>query len=132
MTISLGILTSVGGFFDVGNIATSAQAGASFRFQLIWALIAATLLVIFLIEMSGRFAAVANKALPEAIREHLGFAFWLVPFIVLVVVHLFVLATEIGGLAFAAHLLTGIDTQWFALPVGLLVWLFLWRASFNG
>ena len=32
----LGVLTAVGGFFDVGNIATSAQAGAAFRFQLLW------------------------------------------------------------------------------------------------
>src|SRR5437867_3367363 len=34
--LALGILTSVGGFFDVGNIATCTQAGAAFRFLLIW------------------------------------------------------------------------------------------------
>jgi Mn2+/Fe2+ NRAMP family transporter len=131
MTLALGILTSVGGFFDVGNIATSAQAGASFRFQLLWALLAGTLLVVFLVEMSGRFAAVSNKAFPDAIREHLGFRYWLVPFIVLVIVHLLVLATEIGGLAFAVHLVTGIETKWLAIPLGLLLWLFLWRTSFQ-
>ena len=74
MQLALGILTAVGGFFDVGNIATCAQAGASYRFQLLWAMLLATIMVIFLVEMSGRFAAVTKKALPDTIREHFGFA----------------------------------------------------------
>ena len=131
MQLALGILTAVGGFFDVGNIATCAQAGAEFRFQLIWSMILATIVVIFLVEMSGRFAAVSKKALPDAIREHFGFGMWLVPFIILTVVHLLVLAAEIGGVCFALHLLTGLPIQLFALPVALLIWLFLWRSTFN-
>jgi NRAMP (natural resistance-associated macrophage protein)-like metal ion transporter len=129
--LALGILTSVGGFFDVGNIATSAQAGASFRFQLIWALLLATILVIFLVEMSGRFAAVSGKALPDAIREHFGFSFWFVPFVILTLTHFLILSAEIGGISFALQLVTGIHFSWWAMPVALLVWLFLWRAKFN-
>jgi len=129
--IALGILTGVGGFFDVGNLATSGQAGASFRFQLIWALLLATVLVILLVEMSGRFAAVTKKALPDAIREHFGFGAWVVPFVVLTLVHFLVLATEIGGICFALHLVSGLPTAVWALPVGAAVWLFLWRAKFN-
>ena len=129
--LALGILTSVGGFFDIGNLATSAQAGAAFRYQLMWALALATILVIFLVEMSGRFAAVSQKALPDTIREHLGFTFWSVPFVVLVIVHVLVLATEIGGICFALQLVTGIKTAVWAIPVAVLVWLFLWRTTFN-
>jgi Mn2+/Fe2+ NRAMP family transporter len=131
MQLALGILTSVGGFFDVGNIATSAQAGASFRFQLLWSLLLATFLVIFLVEMSGRFAAVSGKALPDTIREHFGFSFWLVPFIVLSLVHFLVLGSEIGGICFALHLVTGLPVPLFAPAVAILVWLFLWRSTFN-
>jgi NRAMP (natural resistance-associated macrophage protein)-like metal ion transporter len=131
MQLALGILTGVGGFFDVGNIATSAQAGAMFRFQLIWSLLLATLVVIFLTEMSGRFAAASKKALPDAIREHFGFSAWLPPFIILSIVHLLVLAAEIGGVCFALHLLTGLPIRLFALPVAILIWLFLWRATFS-
>jgi len=131
LTLALGILTSVGGFFDVGNIATCTQAGARFRFQLIWSMVLATILAIFLIEMSGRFAAVTKKALPDTIREHFGFTFWLVPFIVLTLIHILVLAAEIGGICFALHLVTGLPLQAFALPVAVLVWLFLWRATFS-
>src|SRR5438046_3663948 len=131
MTLALGVLTSVGGFFDVGNIATCTQAGARFRYQLLWAMILATLVVILLIEMSGRFASVTKKALPDAIREHFGFTFWLVPFLILTVIHLLVLGAEIGGICFALHLVTGLPLQVWALPVAVLVWLFLWRATFK-
>ena len=131
MTLALGILTSVGGFFDVGNIATCTQAGAIFRFQLLWSVVAATIIVIFLVEMSGRFAAVTHEALPDAIRERFGFSFWFVPFIVLTIVHVLVLAAEIGGIAFALHLVTGLPLQLLALPVGVLVWMFLWRSTFS-
>src|SRR5436305_281398 len=130
-TLALGILTSVGGFFDVGNLATSAQAGGVFRLQLLWPLLLGTLLVIFLVEMSGRFAAVTRQAMPDAIRTHLGFATWLVPFLVLSLVHFLVLGAEIGGICFALHLVSGLPVQAWALPVAVLVWLFLWRASFS-
>ncbi len=129
--LALGIVTAVGGFFDAGNLATSAQAGASFRFQLVWSLLLGTLLVIFLVEMSGRFAAVTRKALPDAIREHFGFTAWLVPFLVLTLVHFLVLASEIGGICFALHLVTGLPPAVWALPVAVLTWLFLWRSTFG-
>ncbi|HEX4966285.1 MAG TPA: divalent metal cation transporter [Thermoanaerobaculia bacterium] len=129
--LALGIVTAVGGFFDVGNIATCGQAGASYRYQLLWALLLGTVLVIFLVEMSGRFAAVSRKALPDAIREYFGFGLWVVPFLVLTVVHFLVLATEIGGICFALHLVTGLPVSFWALPVATLVWLFLWRSTFG-
>src|SRR5215210_1277494 len=131
MQLALGIVTSIGGFFDMGAMATSAQAGANFRYQLLWVVAIATLLVIFLVEMSGRFAAVSGKALPDAIREHFGFTFWLIPFLVLTVAHLLVLGTEIGGLCLSLHLVTGLPTPLWALPVAVLLWLFLWRSTFN-
>jgi Mn2+/Fe2+ NRAMP family transporter len=46
------ILTAVGGFFDIGNLVTPAQAGAAFRFQLLWALIVSTIVAIFLVDIS--------------------------------------------------------------------------------
>ena len=35
LEIALGIVTSVGGFLEIGSITTAAQAGADFSFQLI-------------------------------------------------------------------------------------------------
>ena len=35
--IALGIVTGIGGFLEAGSLATAAQAGAAFGFQLAWA-----------------------------------------------------------------------------------------------
>jgi len=36
LKIALGIVTGIGGFFDAGTIARSAQAGARFEYHLPW------------------------------------------------------------------------------------------------
>ena len=59
LQVALGIFTSIGGFLEVGAIATTAQAGAQFGFRLAWVLLLGTICVIFLVEMSGRLSAVA-------------------------------------------------------------------------
>ncbi|TIV30177.1 MAG: divalent metal cation transporter, partial [Mesorhizobium sp.] len=46
LEISLGVVTSVGGFLEVGSMATAAQAGALFGFQLIWAVVLGTICII--------------------------------------------------------------------------------------
>jgi Mn2+/Fe2+ NRAMP family transporter len=131
LQLALGLLTAIGGFFDIGNLVTASQAGASFRFQLLWALAFGTIIVIFLVEMSGRFAAVTGKAIPEALREHFGVRVTIPPMAVVFLLHLLTLAAEIGGVALALQLITGISFRVWAIPVGILIWLFLWRASFD-
>ena len=65
--VALGIITGIGGFLEIGTMATSAQAGASFRFSLIWALVLGTICLIFLIEMTGRHAAISKHSLACAV-----------------------------------------------------------------
>ena len=62
----LGILTAIGGFVDVGNIATAGEAGSKFGYSLVWAVLLGTVVVIFLIEMVGRMAAMGDKAYSSA------------------------------------------------------------------
>src|ERR1051326_6236898 len=97
MEIALGIVTSVGGFLEIGSIATAAQAGAEFSFQLIWAIVLGGICIIFLVEQAGRFSAVSGRTIPDAIRERFGFNYFAFMFVVLVLVSLVVLAAEIGG-----------------------------------
>ncbi|MEH2405736.1 divalent metal cation transporter [Nostoc sp.] len=117
--IALGIVTSIGGFLDVGAIATAAEAGSEFGFQLIWAIILGTICVIFLVEMSGCLAAVSKHTLAAAVRERFGINFYIIPLIAEVVVDFLILGSEIGGVCIALQLLTGIGFQWFALPVAV-------------
>jgi Mn2+/Fe2+ NRAMP family transporter len=129
--IALGIVTSVGGFLEIGSIATAAQGGAEFSFQLIWAIALGGLCVIFLVEQSGRFAAVSGRTIPGAIRERFGFNYFLFLYVVLGLVTLLVLAAEIGGVCVALEFATGIKFQWWAVPVALLIWLILWKGTFG-
>jgi Mn2+/Fe2+ NRAMP family transporter len=129
--IALGILTGVGGFLEIGTTATSAEAGASFRFSLIWSLVLGTICLIFLIEMSGRHAAVSKHSLAGAVRERFGFPFGVVPRVADLLVNLLLLAAEIGGVAFAIKLLTGVPIAVLAIPIALLAWLLLWLGTLD-
>ena len=131
LEIALGIVTSVGGFLEIGSIATAAQAGAEFSFQLIWAIVLGGICIIFLVEQSGRFAAVSGRTLPDAIRERFGFNYFAFMFVILGLVSLMVLAAEIGGVCIALELATGISFPWWAIPIGLVVWLIIWKGTFG-
>ena len=131
LAITLGIVTAIGGFLDVGAIATAAQAGAAFGFQLIWVIVLGTICVIFLVEMSGRLAAVSKHTLVDAMRERFGVNFYLVPFTAELLVDFLVLGAEIGGVCLALQLVTGISFPWWALPVAFVLWLLLWKGTFK-
>jgi len=131
LQIALGIVTSVGGFLEIGSITTAAQAGASFGYQLVWSIVLGTACVAFLVEMSGRFAAVSKYTIPDAMRERFGINFYVVPLFVLLGVSLLVLGAELGGVAAALEMATGIKLPIWAIPVALVSWGLLWRASFS-
>jgi Mn2+/Fe2+ NRAMP family transporter len=131
LEIALGIVTSIGGFLEVGSMATSAQAGAQHRFSLLWVLVLGTACLIVLVEMSGRLAAVSKHTIAGAMRERFGFGFYVWPLVILVPVSLLVLGAEIGGVCLALQLLTGVAFPWWTAPVALAVWLLLWKGTFG-
>src|SRR5947209_13414616 len=128
---SLGILTSVGGYLEAGSIGTSLQAGAKFRLSLLWAIALGTLCLAFLVEMSGRLAATSKHTLVTATRHRFGIRFQIWPLALQSIVDVFVLASEIGGAAYALQLMTGVSFRIWAIPVALLIWGLLWRATFG-
>jgi len=131
LQISLGIVTSVGGFLEIGSVTTAAQAGALFGYQLLWAILVGTLCLIFLVEMSGRLAAVSKQTVVDAMRERFGFPFFFIVLVGVVLVAFLVLVAELGGIGFGIQILTGIGFPWWAVPVSLLVWLLMWKGSFS-
>jgi Mn2+/Fe2+ NRAMP family transporter len=131
LQLALGIVTSVGGFLEIGSIATAAQAGAGFGYQLVWAIVLGTICIAFLVEMSGRCAAVSKHTIPDAMRERFGARFYAVPLIVMLGVSLLVLAAELGGVAAALELATGVSIPVWAIPVLLLAWALLWYTNFS-
>ena len=129
--LALGLVTSIGGFLEIGSLTTSAQAGAAFEYQLIWVLLLGTIGLGVLMEGAGRLAAVGRRTFADQLRERFGVRFFCVPLLAVLVVSLLVLASEIGGVGFALQLATNIDARWWALPVAFAAWLLLWRHSFT-
>ncbi|MDQ6872703.1 MAG: Nramp family divalent metal transporter, partial [Gemmatimonadota bacterium] len=131
LQITLGIVTSVGGFLEIGSVTTAAQAGASFGYQLLWAILLGTICLIFLVEMSGRLAAVSKHTIVEATRERFGFPFFFIVLIGMVIVASLVLVAELGGIGLSIQILTGIGFPWWAIPVSFIVWILMWKGTFG-
>jgi Mn2+/Fe2+ NRAMP family transporter len=129
--MALGIVTSIGGFLEIGSITTAAQAGALFGFQLTWAVLLGGLCVIFLVEQSGRLAAVSRHTIPDAIRERFGFSYYVLLLVVLALVILLVLGAELGGVCVALEFVTGVGYRWWAAPVAFAMWLVIWKGTFS-
>ncbi len=129
--LALGIVTATGGFLDAGTVVTAGQAGAEFGLGLVWAVLIATLAIILLVEMTGRFSAISGKTYAAAIREHFGFKFYLFPLASELIAETVMLAEEIGGIAIAISIATGIP--WVPLyPICVLfIWGVVWRAPFS-
>jgi Mn2+/Fe2+ NRAMP family transporter len=129
--VALGLVTGIGGFLEIGSVTTSAQAGAAFGYQLIWALVVGVLCLSFLVEMSGRFAAVSEHTVVDGLRDRFGFGFFSIVSGSVALVVLLVLIAEIGGVALALEMATGIGFPWWVLPVALVGWLLMWKTDFD-
>ncbi|HEY4218280.1 MAG TPA: divalent metal cation transporter [Gemmatimonadaceae bacterium] len=129
--VSLGIVTSIGGFLEIGSIATSAQAGAGYGYQLAWSVVLGTICITFLVEMCGRFAACSGQTIPDAMRERFGANFFAITTAIFLAVSLIVLAAEMGGIAAALEMATNVPIPIWAILVALLAWALLWRGTFS-
>jgi manganese transport protein len=105
--ITLGIMTALGGFVDLGQIVFTTQAGALFRYQLMWAIVLGTGAIIVYMEMCGRVAVVAKEPVFSVVRTRLGGPLGLVTLIASNLLNLITCAAELGGIAIVLHLLTG-------------------------
>lgn len=103
--IALGIIAAIGGFLDIGDLVFNTQAGAIYRYDLLWAVALGTLGIAVYAEMSGRVAAVCSRPVFDAIRMRLGFGMGLVALVASNLVNLLTIAAELGGVAIILQLL---------------------------
>lgn len=129
--VALGVLAGVGGFIDMGGVVTSSQAGAGFRYALLWTVIPGIAGFAIYAEMSGRVVIASGRATFDLIRDRLGSRLSLIPLAALSVVNLLTLVVEICGMALAVELLTHLSyLVWVPLAAIALV-MVLWRARFE-
>jgi Mn2+/Fe2+ NRAMP family transporter len=129
--VALGIVTSIGGFLEIGSITTAAQAGAQFGYQLLWAVLLGGACIAFLVEQAGRLTAVSGHTISDAIRERFGYPYFLLLLVLVTLVTLLVLGAELGGICIALEFATGIGYRWWVVPAVFVSWLLLWKGKFS-
>ena len=113
----MGIITSIGGFLEVGSIATAAQGGAEFGYQLAWAVLLGVASLALLMEMTGRLSAVSKRTYVDLLRAHFGVRFFMAPLLVTLLVSFLVLASEIGGVSIALQMARNDPTLMAVFPL---------------
>jgi manganese transport protein len=122
LVVTLGIVTALGGFVDVGEIVFASQAGARFGYGLLWPVIVGAAAIAVYSEMCGRVAIVTRKPVFVLVRERLGFSVGLCTLVSSVAVTVLTCAAEVGGVAIVLRLLTNLPYGlWIAVGLLLLV-----------
>jgi len=131
LEVTLGILTAIGGFIDIGELVFNTQAGALFGYNLIWAVPVSAIIITLYAEMCGRVAIVTKKPVFELIREKLGFSLGLCTLISANVLNILTCAAEIGGVAYVLRLLFGTSYEVMIVVAFLFLMANVWIASFK-
>jgi manganese transport protein len=123
LKIALGIIAALGGFLDIGDIVFNTQAGALFRYDLLWAVVLGTLGIAVYAEMCGRVAAVTGRPVFDVIRMRLGLGLGLAALVASTAVNLLTVAAELGGLAIVLQLLFDAEFSLFVVlaAIGLVI-----------
>jgi Mn2+/Fe2+ NRAMP family transporter len=131
LQIFLSILTSMGGFVEIGEIVFAVKAGAKFGTSLLWVVALGTLGIIVYGEMAGRVAAVAKQPIFDWVRERAGFRVGLGTLIAANLVSLMICTAEIGGIALVLKLLLGWPSPLLAVVAFAALLLIVWSFAFH-
>lgn len=129
--ITLGLVTAIGGFLDIGNVVTSGVTGARFGMSLAWAIVIGTFGMTVYAEMAGRVTAVAGRPVFHIVRERLGVRFGLFNLLATCVLNLLTLAAEIGGVGLALELVSDVNYLLWVPLIALAMWGVIWRMPFK-
>src|SRR5947209_9864429 len=131
IAITLGVLTAVGGFVDVGDLVASSLSGARFGMSLAWVVVVGVVGICAYAEMCGRVVAITNRPVFDLVRERLGPRVGLLNLVASYLVTLLTLGAELGGVALALQLATSVHYLLWVPVAGIVLWVVLWRVRFQ-
>ncbi len=116
---------------DPSGIATYSQAGAAYGYGLLWTALLSLPLMAAVQLMCARIGTVTKEGLASVLRAH--YPRWLLWFAcaLLLVGNTVNIAADLGGMAAAAHLLTGWPAVWFVPAFTVLILALLIFASYQ-
>src|SRR5205085_1975697 len=120
---------------DAGGIATFSQAGASYGYNLLWALAIAGFCLAIVQEMCARMGAITGKGLADLIREQFGVRWTALAMLALLIANTGVTVSEFLGIAASVQVLANDPhTLWVyvIVPVaGLALWWLVIKGSYR-
>jgi manganese transport protein len=129
--ITLGILTAIGGFVDIGDMVANGETGARFRLSLAWVVIVGVIGIVVYAEMAGRVAAMTGRPVFNLVRERLGPGFGLANLLASFFINFLTLTAEIAGVAIALSMAASIHYILMAPIAAVAVWVVIWRLPFE-
>ncbi len=131
-SVTLGILTAIGGFVDIGDLVTNAVVGSRFGLRAgLGGAGRACSGSASIAEMAGRVAAVSGRATFDIIRERLGPKAAASNLVASFLINLMTLIAEIGGVALGFELATDVGRMLWMPVAAFAVWLVIWRVRFS-
>jgi Mn2+/Fe2+ NRAMP family transporter len=129
--VTLGILTAIGGFVDMGDIVANAESGARFRMSLAWVVVVGVIGIVVYAEMAGRVAAVSGRPVFDLVRERLGARVALANMAASLFINFLTLTAEVAGIALALQLASSVNYLLWIPVAAFLVWIVVWRVRFE-
>lgn len=129
--LTLGILTAIGGFVDIGDLVANALVGARFGMGLAWVVVVGVIGICLFAEMSGRVATVTGRPVFDLVRERLGVRAGLANLMASFFINFLTLVAEVGGVALALALATSVHYLLWVPVVAVLLWVTLWKIKFE-
>ncbi|HEY3671674.1 MAG TPA: divalent metal cation transporter [Acidimicrobiia bacterium] len=129
--VTLGILTAMGGFVDIGDLVANSETGARFGMSLAWAVLLGVVGIIVYAEMAGRVASVTKRATFDLVRERLGARAGLANLGASFFITMLTLIAEVAGVALAVQLVVDVNYLLWIPLVGFAVWMVIWRVRFT-
>jgi len=131
LSITLGILTAIGGFVDIGDLVANAAVGARFGLELAWVVPVGVIGIVLYADMCGRVAAVSGRPVFDLVRERLGPRAGLVNLVASFFINFLTLTAELAGVAIAVSMVAGVSYLLLVPLMAFLVWAVIWRMPFE-
>jgi NRAMP (natural resistance-associated macrophage protein)-like metal ion transporter len=116
---------------DPSGIATYSVSGAAFGFGLLWTALFAFPLMAAVQLMCARLGMVTGRGLAAVVRRR--YSRWVLwgACLLLTVANVFNIGADLGGMADATHLVTGINSLWLTPVFAVLIVVMLFRTSYR-
>ena len=128
---TLGTLTAVGGFLDIGDLVADAQVGARFGLALAWVTVFAAIGIVCFSEMAGRIAMATELPPLSLARTRLGPRYGAAALLANVSITGLLVMAELSGVALALELASSIHYLLWVPIVAIVLLTVVWALPYK-